>query len=144
MAEPYLKLQRQVSVYTENATYGQRIRVDVLEAEHVDRHIFRYLGAPINPREPTVLRGAFDGVCSPVDLEEMPVAAPTANANPAWCRLDFVDIVLRSSQDVDDLWVRLQEEVGNLVRTLIVMEDLRDSLTVEFGTPSDVSSSVEV
>ena len=138
MPERAIRLTREVTEYVAGTIQGTRIRVTATRACKMPTKIFRYREVPRNPNDATKV-GAFDGVCSPSDIEDMPEDAPTPNADPSWFRLDYVDLVLRSRAEVDDLWKSLHEEVTELKTTLDLLDTFADH--IEFWVGDSFSSS---
>jgi len=132
-----LTIRRWISREVHDNTDGIRIRVEVIDACGCPTKIFRYLARPLNPTTGTIV-GNFNGVCSPTDVAEMPEDAPAPNAEPPWYRLDYVDLLLRSYHEVNDLWDRLFEELVAFKDTLDIMNDL-EGLDQDFIIGDDCS-----
>jgi hypothetical protein len=151
MADRAIKLTREVTAYVAGTIQGTRIKITAAAAcGDMPTKIFRYREVPLNPNESTKV-GAFDGVCSPADLEDMPEDTPTVNSDPSWFRLDYVDLVLRSRAEVEDLWASLYEEVGELKVTLDLLDTFETGSEFWIGnesvcsvTPSALSAAVTV
>ena len=118
-----IKLTWQVSRYNYHATDGIRVRITATNANLMPNKIFAYLLLPLKPGETGQL-GAFDHVCSPTDLEEYPEDDPIPNDRPAWFRLSYVDVLLRSRAEVDAFIKDVAEDVQRLKATI----DLADTL----------------
>jgi hypothetical protein len=116
-----LQLSWSCSRYIVNRIDGIRIRVWVSEAVGMTDKIFAYLMTPKNPTT-AEKEGVFDHVCSPVDLAEYPEDAPIENSRPAWFRLDYVDLHLRSREEADDFLARVKLDAGGLRVSLDIME----------------------
>lgn len=102
---------------------GIRVRIEANEAALMPNKIFAYLMLPKRPGQ-TTGTGAFDHVCSPTDLEEYPEDAPTPNSRPAWFRLNYVDVLLRSRAEVKAFIRDVVDDVQRLKQTLDVMDNL--------------------
>lgn len=102
---------------------GIRVRLEANDAALMPNKIFAYLMLPLRPGQ-TVGNGAFDHVCSPTDLEEYPEDEPTPNSRPAWFRLNYVDVLLRSRAEVKAFIRDVVEDVQRLKKTLDIMDDL--------------------
>ena len=76
-----------VSRYYLNNIDGIRVRIEADDATLMPTKIFAYQMAPVKPGE-TEPVGAFDHVCSAVDLEEYPEDEPVINSRPQWFRLN--------------------------------------------------------
>ena len=79
--------------------------------------------------------GAFDHVCSPTDLEEYPEVDPIPNSRPAWFRLNYVDVLLRSRAEVESFIRDVVEDVQRLKNTLDLMDDLLPGGNMWIGLP---------
>jgi len=76
-------------------------------------------------------------VCSAVDIEEYPEDEPLANSRPQWFRLDYVDVLLRSREEVREFINSVLEDVQILKNTLDITEDLVPNGDVWVGTPPE-------
>lgn len=130
------------SAYRYNLTDGIRLRIEADEAEEMATKIFAYQTLPMTPAtgERTA---AFDHVCSPVDLEEFPEDEPLAQHRPQWFRLAYLDVLLRSVQEVDDYLADVIADVRSLKATLDTMDTLLpgDDLWIDDEAATDSSSS---
>jgi hypothetical protein len=131
-----IKLTWQVSRYYFNSIDGIRVRITASDANLMSSKIFAYLLMPVKPGE-DVRAGAFDHVCSPVDLEEYPEDDPIPNVRPAWFRLDYVDVLLRSRAEVQAFIRDVAEDVQRLKKTLDVNDTLLPGGTLWVGNPPD-------
>lgn len=113
---------------------GIRVRITAAEANLMPTKIFAYLLQPLAPgaTEPV---GTFDHVCSSVDLEEYPEDTPLADVHPAWFRLDYVDVMLRSKEEARAFIDAVLEDVQILKNTLDVADELMPSGDIWIGTP---------
>ena len=91
---------------------------------------------PVKPGE-TESVGAFDHVCSSVDLEEYPEDVPGTNNRPAWFRLNYVDVLLRSREEVREFINSVIEDVNTLKNTLDIAEELLPAGDLWIGTEPD-------
>jgi hypothetical protein len=135
-----VKLTWQASEYQLNQTDGVRIRVDATNAQNMPSKIFAYLLQPLAPGAEARV-AAFDHVCSPSDLEEFPENAPAAGAVPAWFRLNYVDIVVRSRTEAHIFIRELAEDVYYLKRTLDATDRVFPAGEIVIGTPIPAPSS---
>lgn len=118
-----ITLVHAASRYVYNRIDGIRVRIQAVEATGMTTKVFAYLMSPTNPQT-LAKKGVFDHVCSPVDLEEYPEDEPVANSVPAWFRLNYVDVLLRSRQEADDFI----EQVFNDVRALKLTLNVQDTV----------------
>lgn len=127
-----LTLEWASSHYIYGTHDGIRVRLSVTCAENMDREIFAYR---IMPADPTTGERAafFSHVCSPPDLVEWPKNAATPNSSPQWLRLPYVDLLVRSVEEANDLVHLLKEDVLRLKTTLDTMGTLQASSTVTYG-----------
>jgi hypothetical protein len=112
-----------VSRYFMNSIDGIRVRIEADDSNLMPTKIFAYQLMPVRPGELEGV-GAFDHVCSSVDLEEYPEDAPLVNSRPQWFRMDYVDVLLRSREEVREFIKSVVEDVQILKNTLDVTEDI--------------------
>jgi hypothetical protein len=129
-----VKLTWSVSRYNFESTDGIRVRITASDPHLMSAKVFAYLMLPLVPGA-TERAGAFDHVCSPIDLEEYPENAPIPNSRPAWFRLDYVDVLLRSRAEVEAFIRDVVEDVQRLKATLDVMDTLIPGGSVWVGPP---------
>ena len=120
---------------------GFRFTVYAYGAYGLNNEIFRYLRHPYDPTTGADV-DEFDGVCSSVDLEELPVNEPRADGSSSFFRLSSLDLVFRSRELADQTWEAIKEDVSSLIRSLNVMDDLSGSETVTIGNPPDAAPPV--
>lgn len=125
-----------VSRYNYNTTDGIRVRITADNATLMSNKVFAYQMMPLKPNEEERV-GSFDHVCSPVDLEEYPEDEPIENSRPAWFRLDYVDVLLRSRAEVKAFIQDVLEDVKRLKSTLDLMDNLLPGGDIWFGTPPE-------
>ena len=123
---------------------GIRVRMEAIDACEMDAEIFAYRMLPVNPAT-SETAGHFSHVCSPVDMEEYPKDAPRTGDEPRWFRLAYVDVLLRSTAEVDNFIAAVQSDVNRLLTTLNLMDTLQPQASVTFGemcaeSPSDSES----
>jgi len=135
----WLKRFTQVE-YKSNSIHGFRFKVEAYGANLMPNKIFRYTREALNARE-GAYRLAFDGVCSPADLEEFPENEPLVNVYPEFCRLDYVDLVFRSQSLAEEAWTLLVEEVAALLNTLKKMDNLTPQTELKLGNPPPATYS---
>ena len=109
--------------FVPNVVDGYRMRIVADQNCNMPKEIFRYFAYP-----PHVLTGEeraeFTGICSMVDLEELPAGAPLDDACPKAFRLDYIDVVVESRHAAYEAWDLIQQEVVLLKETLDFAEDL--------------------
>lgn len=125
-----------VSRYHMNNVDGIRVRIEADDSNLMPTKIFAYQMLPFKPGEFEQV-GAFDHVCSAVDIEEYPEDEPLANSRPQWFRLDYVDVLLRSREEVREFINSVLEDVQILKNTLDITEDLVPNGDVWVGTPPE-------
>jgi len=118
--------------FVANAVDAFRFRVEAFDNYLMPKEIFRY-ERKAWPSGGTV--DAFDGVASPVDIEEYPVGEPNAGDVIQYFRTHEIDLVLRTQREADEAWRVLREEVDILIETLNLMDDLVLEATATFGNP---------
>ena len=120
------------SRYFFNDIDGIRVRIEADEANNMPTKIFAYQLLPVAPGSEEQV-GTFDHVCSVVDLEEYPEDNANMNARPAWFRLNYVDIFLRSREEVRAFINAVLEDVQILKNTLDVADDLQPAGDIWIG-----------
>lgn len=134
-----IKLRRYIqSRYVQGMVDGFRFKVVAYAACGMSKYIFRYLRRPLNTQTGEDA-DEFDGICSSVDIEELPIGEPTTGQQPPFFRLAELDLVFRSRAEGDDVWTIIKEDVQTLVTTLKTMDKLDVAEDVSFGDPSDES-----
>lgn len=136
MSERRIKLSWQVSRYYASSTDGIRVRIEASDANLMPSKIFAYQMLPIGPAE-AERAGVFDHVCSPSDLEEYPEDEPTTTLRPAWFRLDYVDVLLRSRTEIDAFIKDVTADVQGLKEVLDVTDNLLPAGEIWIGTPPE-------
>ena len=122
MARREIQLIPQFSRQAEGG--ASRIRVDAVSADDaLPSAIFRYLLLPLQPGQEERL-GRFDGICWPAELDELAENAPFDDAEPPWFRLDYVDLVVNSAADAEEVWQTLRDETQHLLDTLARLDRL--------------------
>ena len=132
-------LEWAVSRYDINDIDGIRVRITATESTGMPTKIFAYQMLPVRPGG-TQQVATFDHVCSSVDLEEYPEDQAVPNSRPAWFRLNYVDVMVRSRDEAREFINSVLEDVQMLKNTLDVAEDLLPGGDVWIGTPPDVTS----
>jgi hypothetical protein len=87
------------------------------------------------PPEEIAWAGEFNGVASPVDLEEYPEGEPRVNEFPPFYRLAIVDQVFRSQHAAMLAYDALRDRIRVLVETLDIMDGLVPAAPVIIGNP---------
>ena len=129
--ERRIHLTWSVSRYLVNNMDGVRVRIVATDSNLMPTTVFAYQIQPLAP-EQTEPVAAFDHVCSAVDLEEYPETTPLENVRPAWFRLNYVDVLLRTRDEAKDFIDSVVADVRMLKDTLDITEtlDLTGSLWV--------------
>jgi hypothetical protein len=136
-------LQRYLQeTYDSDSITGFRFKVVAYGAYGMPDTIFRYGKEALSAKDGTY-RLAFDGVCSPADLEEFPEDDPTPDSYPEFCRLNYVDLVFRSQSIADEAWKTLVEEVSSLITTMNIMDQVKPQATLKIGDPPPASPPPE-
>lgn len=111
---------------------GIRVRVEVSCAVGMSSKIFAYRMLPANAAGSRV--GFFSHICSPVDIAEFPEDGPTATSSPEWFRLSYVDLLVRSVAEADELITLVTEDVRRIHKTYEIMDTLQAPTTLQLGT----------
>lgn len=123
-----------------SSTDGYRVRIEVDCAFDMPETIFVYRQMPKNPATGEKA-GFFSHIASPVDLEEMPEQAPRLGEIPEWFRLNFVDILLRSTTEVEAFLADVLEDICRLKKSLDRLDTLAPAGTDVCGPPVECESS---
>ena len=141
MSARFIALQPYFQAAASGSNNGYRFRVVVTDVGGLDdRKIFRYLQRPWR-MDDTESVLTFDGVCSPADLAEYRPDTPDPSRLPAFCRLDYVDLLSRSRSEADETWTILQAEVTGLLSALSDADSLAAADLIILGDVSESSSS---
>lgn len=133
-----LKLRRSTSTYDVSASQqAWRMVIEVVEANNVDPNIFLYDRRPRSDEEQDV----FLAVCSPVDLEDWPAAAPDASLQANFFRMADVDLITRNRDLLDLTWEGIVADATELVRTLTEICELGVTEDIEIGIIEESSES---
>lgn len=134
--ERNIHLEWSVSRYDINEIDGIRIRITATTATLMPTKIFAYQMLPVKPGG-TEQVATFDHVCSSVDLEEYPEDEAILNSRPAWFRLNYVDVMVRSREEAREFINSVLEDVQLLKNTLDIADDLLPGGDVWIGTPPE-------
>lgn len=136
--ERNVRLEWAVSRSDINDIDGIRIRITATQANLMPTKIFAYQMLPVRPGG-TQQIATFDHVCSAVDLEEYPVDQALPNSRPAWFRINYVDVMVRSREEAREFINSVLEDVQLLKNTLDVADDLLPGGNVWIGKPPEIS-----
>lgn len=142
MAEYGIKLRR-YAIAQANHWYLRafRLRIEVAEVHGaMSRYVFLYSRHPANAVT-GVIEDRFETVASAVDLAEYPVGAPDSERPHPFFRTDSVELDVRSSEDYEEVWTRIQNEVCQLATILKRMENLEVVEEVWCGDQPESGSS---
>lgn len=123
VSERNIHVQWSTSRYFMNNIDGIRIRIETPEAAMMPTKIFAYQMLPVRPGSDEQI-ATFDHVCSSVDLEEYPEDAAAPNSRPAWLRTNYVDVFLRSREEVRAFLNSVLEDIQILKNTLDIADEL--------------------
>jgi hypothetical protein len=105
--------------------------------------IFRCRQLPLKPGT-TEYVGVFDGICTSVDLEDLPADNPRENETPPWYRVAAVELIFPTRDEAEQFLASLQISVAILIRSLDAQDHLVQTLRVVItsdGADSGSSSS---
>ncbi len=126
MATSRIKLTRQRTTRSQLDRGGQKIRITASNGVGIAEKLFRYRMLPLDPSGSSLI-GQFDGICSPEDFNFIPEDEAGAGDDPAWFRLDYVDLIVRAPQTADDLWGAILSDITILKNALDNREDMSES-----------------
>lgn len=133
----------QISRYNFHDTDGIRVRITADNAVNMPTKIFAYLLMPMKAGAGERV-GAFDHVCSPVDLEEYPEDEPLPGHRPEWFRLNYVDVLLRSRTEVYEFVREVIGDVKRLKNTLNLTDNLIPGGDAWIGPEPEPDSSSSI
>jgi len=140
MATRKIKLTKQRTHQVRTDRDAQRLRVVASDGTNIDEHLFRYRMLPLDPSGSSLI-AQFDGICSPDDLDNLPEDEASVGADPAWFRLDYVDLVVRAPETADELWDAIISDITILKNSLDNRGDLSESssysINADFSLGSD-------
>lgn len=126
-----IELERQLYGHeVAGRTLAYRMTVRVTRAHRVDPNIFLYRRDAANPPVDT-----FIAVCTPVDLEEYGVGEP--RQSDRYFRTADLDLIARSSAELEDAWQLICADRDELIRTLHTLEDAQGTQVSSFGSFGD-------
>jgi hypothetical protein len=123
VSERNIHVQWSVSRHFMNDIDGIRVRIEADDATAMPTKIFAYQMLPVRPGSDEQV-ATFDHVCSSVDLEEYPEDEAIPGSRPAWLRTNYVDVFLRSREEVRAFVANVLEDVQILKNTLDIADDL--------------------
>lgn len=123
VSERNIHVQWSTSRYFMNDIDGIRVRIETPEATLMPTKIFAYQMLPVRPGSDEQV-ATFDHVCSSVDLEEYPEDEATPHSRPAWLRTNYVDVFLRSREEVRAFITSVLEDIQILKNTLDIADEL--------------------
>ena len=112
-----------------NKHSGYRLRIDVTNSVDISPKIFRYYESPPDPVT-GVSTQEFTGVCSLVDMEELPEDSPNPTDCPKAFRLGYMDVVVDTESLANEVWELVQEEVALLVQSFTESTQLELGISV--------------
>jgi len=126
MATRKIKLTKQRTHQVQRDRDAQRLRIVASDGTGIDEHLFRYRMLPLDPSGSSLI-GQFDGICSPDDLDSIPEEEASVGADPAWFRLNYVDLIVRAPLTADELWEAILDDITILKDSLDNRGDLSES-----------------
>lgn len=122
-SERNINIQWSNSRYFSNDIDGIRVRLEAPDANLMPTKIFAYQMLPVRPGT-TEQVATFDHVCSSVDLEEYPEDEALPNSRPAWFRTNYVDVFVRSRDEMRAFINNVLEDIQILKNTLDIADEL--------------------
>lgn len=122
MAGRSLKIKYATSHYVFGRHDGVRIRVDITCGTNIDTSVFAYRMLPADPYGNN--EGHFSHICSPVDMADWPKGGPNVGNSPEWFRLPYVDLLVRSVAEAQNLLEIIKCDLKRLLDTLCTMDTL--------------------
>lgn len=136
VTERNINIQWATSRYFMNDIDGIRVRLEAPEANLMPTKIFAYQMLPVRPGTDEQV-ATFDHVCSSVDLEEYPEDEALPNSRPAWFRTNYVDVFVRSQEEMRAFVNNVLEDIQILKNTLDIADDLLPSGDIWIGAHTE-------
>lgn len=131
-SERNINIQWSTSRYFSNDIDGIRVRIEAPDANLMPTKIFAYQMLPVRPGTNEQV-ATFDHVCSSVDLEEYPEDEALPNSRPAWFRTNYVDVFVRSQEEMRAFINNVLEDIQILKNTLDLADELLPSGDIWIG-----------
>lgn len=120
-----------------------RVKIVAFDNELMPAEIFLHQKRLVDPY--TSQQGSdFIAVCCPQDLVEFPVNEPAVTQQPAFYRLDTIDVIVASRAQALEMWEAVRSRVCVLVDALNRKDELEVKEDYRCGDalPTDESASV--
>lgn len=122
--------------YDDGTAVGFRLQISATDGYLMPNEIFRYVrtttaGNDITP--PTDV-DTFEGVCSTVELEDLPPDEPNSGSNLRF-RANEVDLVLVSRIQAEQVWEDIRTRVVNLKEALDALDVMGEPEQYTIGNP---------
>ena len=75
----------------------------------------------------------FVSLADPVDLEQYPINEPDLAGGVPYYRVDNITLIFRSAEELEEVKVMLDEDVRELIHSLLTMATDTDEETVTYG-----------
>lgn len=112
-----------------------RLRVTASDGDGLPNAIFLHQRVIPDIATPLVTRDEFVAIASPVDLTVYPATNPTVGQDPPYFRKTSYDVLLRSTEEVEELWLTTQVAVESLYEASLRLDVLFDAETITYGSP---------
>lgn len=122
------------SKYTVGNYTGYRLRVVASNAVGLSENVFRYIRSPGGKPGETIQE--FNGVCSAVDMAELPENEPLEKNSKEFFRMNEVDLLFRSTQETVKAWEVITKEVS------ILLETLERTIELDAGTLFEIDNPI--
>lgn len=135
-----IRIHWATSRYTLGRDDAVRVRIEVACADGLTDKIFAYRLLPKNPKT-GAKRGFFSHICSPADLEDYPEDEPIPTHVPPWFRLNYVDVLLRSTTEAEAFIEDVRSDIRRLLRSLKAVDTVFFTGEDAFGSNLTCESS---
>jgi len=126
-----LEIEAQV-VYKSNLGSGYRNKITATNGTNIDNEIFRYTRT-INDFQANTTTDVFEGICSPEQLESLPLNAPNPDDPNQYFRLAVIDLIFETRALADDGIAAIKSDVAKLIKAMNINDDLSEPSTVRIG-----------
>lgn len=137
-----IKLTRLNSSQVELNNYGAyRIRIEASDPEgaDLDENIFIYRTVDASPYTDANC-DVFEAVAGPNQLAAYPIGVADPDQGWPYYRLDYVELDLISTAQAESIWEEIKAQVGELIKAMDRLDQLKTTDVVWVPSPPDSSS----
>lgn len=118
--------------YVSSSASGYRFTVTAGSGLNMPNEIFRYARKKINYNT-NATTDVFQGICTPEELEALPVGAPDPSDPAQQFRTAALDLLFNTEADASDAWTQIQADINSLILAMKYNDGLGSSQTIRLG-----------